>query len=300
MPPRAEGLLALLALLLGAVLGSFANVVIARVPAGLSVVSPRSRCPRCLAPIAWYDNLPVLSWLLLRARCRGCRAPIAARYPLVELAVAAVALLALRRHGPSGAALAELGFSATLLALGLIDLDTWLLPNALTWPLLAGGLLCSALGATAAGSLSQAAWGAGVGFAVFALVAAAGKKLAGREAMGFGDVWLLAGLGAFLGVKALLPLVLLASLQGTVVGIGLGILGKLPKGGPSPRPSPPAGERERSLPDGEGKGKGEDEEDWTPPRNAVPFGPFLVAGALEWLYLGDRIVGWFPTLELFR
>jgi len=287
LPSSIQALAAGGALLLGASLGSFANVVIARVPTGLSIVSPRSRCPRCLGAIAWYDNLPVASWLLLRARCRSCRAPISARYPLVELAVAAAALLAMRRHGPSGAALAELGFVATLLVLALIDLDTWLLPDALTWPLLAGGLVLSALGATAAPSLGAAAWGAGVGFGTFAAVAFLGKRLAGREAMGFGDVWLLAGLGAFLGVKALLPLVLLASLQGTAVGIVLALLGRLPRG--EGRPASPAAPTETDA-----------EEEWTPPRNAVPFGPFLVAGALEWLYLGADIVRWLPTLEVFR
>jgi len=285
LPSSIQALAAGGALLIGASVGSFANVVVARLPAGLSIVKPRSRCPRCLGPIAWYDNLPVISWLLLRARCRSCGAAISARYPLVELAVAAAALLALRRHGPSGAALAELGFVASLLVLALIDLDTWLLPNALTWPLLAGGLLLSALGATAAPSLGAAVWGAGVGFATFAAVAFLGKRLAGREAMGFGDVWLLAGLGAFLGVKALLPLVLLASIQGTAVGAILGLLGRLPRGEGA---APPEG------------AAGQGEEEWVPPRNAVPFGPFLVAGALEWLYLGADIARWVPTLEVFR
>jgi len=132
--------------LLGAAVGSFLNVVIARVPAGLSVVRPRSRCPGCLSAIAWYDNLPVISWILLRGRCRSCGARISARYPLVETLGAAAALLAFQRHGLSGAAAAELAFAALLLALAFIDLDTWLLPHALTWPLIALGLLCAALG----------------------------------------------------------------------------------------------------------------------------------------------------------
>ena len=291
-PARVDLALAGGALFLGASLGSFLNVVVARVPAGLSVVRPRSRCPRCLAPIAWYDNVPVLSWILLRARCRACRAPISARYPIVELLGAAAALLALRRHGLAGEAGAELAFVAVLLALALIDLDTWLLPNALTWPLLAGGLALSGLGVTPAGGLRLALYGAGVGFAVFAAIAFVGERVFRREAMGFGDVWLLAGLGAFLGVKALLPLVLLASLQGTLVGLALALLGRLPKGGS--RAGSSAASTSTSIPtDG-------DDGDWVPPRNAVPFGPFLVAGALEWLYLGDRLARLVPSLEAFR
>jgi leader peptidase (prepilin peptidase)/N-methyltransferase len=292
-----DWLLAAGALLIGASVGSFLNVVIARVPVGASIVHPRSRCPRCLAPIAWYDNVPVVSWLLLRARCRSCGAGISARYPLVELLGAAAALLALRRHGPSGAAAAELAFAAALLALAFIDLDTWLLPHALTWPLVAAGLALAAAGLTPAGSLSSSLAGAGIGFAAFAAVAAIGRKVFGREALGFGDVWLLAGLGAWLGARALLPVVLLASLQGTAVGLALAALGLLPKGEeaapaadatstPTPVPAPP--------------GEPDPDADWIPPRNAVPFGPFLVAGALEWLYLGALLARAVPTLEAFR
>jgi leader peptidase (prepilin peptidase)/N-methyltransferase len=299
-PRGLDALLTAGALVLGASIGSFLNVVIARVPQGLSIVSPRSRCPRCLAPIAWYDNLPVLSWLLLRARCRGCGAPISARYLLVELLGAGAALLALRRNGLSGAAPAEMGFASLLLALGFIDLDTWLLPHALTWPLIAGGLALSALGVTPAGSFVPSLYGAGIGFAAFAAVAAVGKKAFGREALGFGDVWLLAGLGAWLGVKALLPVVLLASLQGTAVGLVFAALGRLPKGQSSATPDPLPARPERSEPLSPSKGRAESEDDWVPPRNAVPFGPFLVAGALEWLYLGHWLASAIPTLGVFR
>jgi leader peptidase (prepilin peptidase)/N-methyltransferase len=305
-PGSLEAWLTVGALVLGASIGSFLNVVIARVPRGLSIVSPRSRCPRCLAPIAWYDNLPVLSWLLLRARCRGCGARISARYPLVELLGAAAALLALRRHGLSGGAPAELAFASLLLALGFIDLDTWLLPHALTWPLIGAGLALSALGVTAAGSLPPSLYGAGIGFAAFAAVAAVGKKAFGREALGFGDVWLLAGLGAWLGVKALLPVVLLASLQGTAVGLVFAALGRLPKGDSPPidqaaQTEETAGRPERSeARRAERSRRADPDADWVPPRNAVPFGPFLVAGALEWLYLGDWLASAIPTLDFFR
>jgi leader peptidase (prepilin peptidase)/N-methyltransferase len=280
--------------LAGAAVGSFLNVVIARVPAGESVVRPRSRCPRCKAEIAWYDNVPVLSWLLLRARCRRCKAAIPLRYPLVELLGGGAAVLALLRHGPSLAALAEFAFAALLLALAFIDVDTWLLPHALTWPTIALGLAASAAGAAAAPGLGSSAWGAAVGFAAFAAVALLGEKVLKKEAMGWGDVWLLAGLGAFLGLRALLPVVLLASIQGAIVGIALIVLGRAQKGPEAPSTAaapggPPAG------PGGE-----QPEEDWVPPRNAVPFGPFLVLGALEWLYLGDLVARIVPGLGVFR
>ncbi len=272
--PLAARLLQAWALLAGASIGSFLNVVIARLPAGQSIVTPRSRCPRCGAPIAWYDNVPVLSWLLLRARCRACAGRISARYPLVELAGGAAALLALRRHGPTGAAAAELALVALLLALALVDLDTWLLPHALTGPLLAGALLLAPLGVTPAGALGPAAAGAAIGVAVLAAVALLGRLAFRREAMGFGDVWLLGGLGGWLGVKALLPVVLLASLQGVLAGLLLAAAGRLPR---------------HASTDG-----------WVPPESAVPFGPFLVAGALEWLYLSGWLARLAPPLALFR
>jgi leader peptidase (prepilin peptidase)/N-methyltransferase len=266
----------------GAAVGSFLNVVIARVPVGESVATPRSRCPRCGAPIAWYDNLPVLSWLLLRGRCRRCRAPISPRYLLVELLGAALALAAFARHGLSAAAAAELVLAALLVALAFIDLATWLLPHALTWPLIATGLAAAALGIGAAPSLASSAAGAAAGFAAFAAIAWIGRLVAKKEAMGWGDVWLLAGIGAWLGLKALLPVVLLASVQGSVVGILLMVVGKA-QPGPSPSAPEPAVDA-----------------DWVPPRNAVPFGPFLALAALEWLYLAGALASLVPALDVFR
>ena len=278
VPPPLVPLAAVWSALIGAVVGSFVNVVVARVPAGESIVRPGSRCPRCKSPIRWYDNVPMVSWLVLRARCRSCHAPIPARYPIVEALGAAAALVVFARHGLSAAAAAELAFAAALLALALIDLDTWLLPHVITWPLIASGLVLGALGATAAASLRSAAYGAGLGFAVFAIVAWVGEKALKKEALGFGDVWLLAGIGAWMGAGALLPVVLLASLQGSIVGIAWIVTGRA-------RPGASAGHE-----DGE----------WVPPRHAVPFGPFLVAGALEWLWLGALLARAVPALELFR
>jgi leader peptidase (prepilin peptidase)/N-methyltransferase len=267
----------------GAVVGSFLNVVIARVPAGESIVHPRSRCPGCRTPIAWWDNIPVLSWLALRGRCRKCRTRISWRYPLVEILGGGAALVSASRHGLSFTALAEFAFAATLLALAFIDLDTWLLPHAITLPLLGAGLVLSALQVTPAASILGSVAGSAAGWVGFALVAFLGERILKKEALGFGDVWLLAAIGAWLGIASLLPVVLLASLQGTVVGLALIVLGRSQ---PGPTLAPGPGDAEAA--------------DWVPPRNAVPFGPFLALGALEWLWLQAWITRVVPGLSIFR
>lgn len=294
--PELRALLAAWVFLLGASIGSFLNVVVARLPAGLSLVRPGSRCPRCQSPIAWHDNIPILSWLVLRGRCRRCRAPISFRYPAVEALGGLFALWAYSRHGLSLAALAEFAFAGALVALSFIDLDTWLLPHALTWPLFAAGVLLSAAGLTAT-SFRGSLLGAGLGWGAFALLAFLGEKAFRKEALGFGDVWLLGGIGAWLGAKALLPVVLLASLQGTAVGLALILAGRSQPGpAPRDRPASPGAPEERPPENG---GTSEDEE-WVPPRHAVPFGPFLALGALEWLWLGGSLAALVPTLSLFR
>jgi leader peptidase (prepilin peptidase) / N-methyltransferase len=306
LPPP---LAAIWATLVGAVVGSFLNVVIARIPRGESVVSPRSRCPRCGAAIAWYDNVPVLSWILLRARCRACGESISWRYPLVEALLGTAGFLAASRHGLTGAFAAELAFAAVLVALAFIDLDTWLLPHALTWPLIVFGLAASALGFSPV-SIRPALLGSALGFAAFAAVALVGEKVLRKEALGFGDVWLLAGIGAFLGVKALLPVVLFASLQGSVVGIALLLAGRGTPGpapdpdapasppvtlpGPTAAPTPTAVDPSTAAPPATSR------DDWVPPRHALPFGPFLALGALEWLYLSVALGRIVPALRLFR
>jgi len=276
LPPSLRLLAAVWAAMVGAVLGSFLNVVIARVPAGKSIVRPGSRCPGCGTPIAWYDNIPVLSFLLLRARCRACHRPISWRYPLVEVLGVGAALLAFQRHGLSLSALAELCLLCLLLALTFIDIDTWLLPYPLTLPLLGTGLFASAFHLSMARSFTSALLGAAIGGGVFFAVSFVGEKLLRKEALGLGDVWLLAGIGAWLGARALIPVVLLASLQGALWGVGQLLAGKGQKGAPAEE----AGRGKR-----EALGASGGEEEWVPPRHAVPFGPFLAAGALEWLYL---------------
>ncbi len=234
----------------GAVWGSFLNVVIARLPEGLSVVSPPSRCPRCQQQIAWYDNVPILSWLWLRAKCRGCGLPISARYPLVEALGGLLAVGIAFRLGPSGASLAYFVFALLLLALSFIDLDHFWLPEQLSLPLLGLGLASPLwnreLGATLAAynlvpgpPLLQgfaASWGGALlGAGILWAVGKLGSVVFKKEAMGLGDVVLLAGIGAWLGVQSLFFVVMFASMQGAAVG-ALMIWRKGRAEGPAPEP----------------------------------------------------------------
>src|SRR6266850_2937351 len=258
----------------GAIVGSFLNVVIARVPERQSILSPRSRCPKCGAPLAWYDNVPVLSFILLRGRCRRCGERISPRYPLVELITAVLAVAVFHREGATWTAVGYFAFVATLVALAYIDLDTWLLPHQITWPLLVVGLASPLWDPEL--TWAQSLIGAAAGFALFAAIALIGEKLLKRETMGWGDVWLLAAIAGWLGWPALLPVVLLSAVQGAIVGSILLAVRREPEPSPPPAPAAPPSD-----------------EDWVPPKHAVPYGPFLSLAALEYLFFGDRIVsGW--------
>ena len=288
-------------LAVGACIGSFLNVVIARVPKGRSIVTPPSSCPKCQRRIAWYDNIPLLSWLWLRAKCRDCGLPISLRYPMVELLAALLVFAVWRQLGPQPSTLGFAAFVCALLALTFIDLDTWLLPHQITWPLLALGLL-SPLWNRELGWLT-AAIGAAVGFGAFSAVALVGEKILHKETMGWGDVWLLAAIGAWLGWPALLPVVLLSALQGSVVGIALLLLGRGPAereraererlakeqsaAPPAAEIAAPPGMETPGLPATEAAADSDD--DWVPPPHAMPYGPFLALAALENLLAHDAI-----------
>jgi len=267
--------------LLGLLIGSFLNVVIYRLPkimelqwaeesAGLggeapkpaekfSLVAPRSRCGNCGHPIAWYENIPVLSYLFLKGRCAACKAPISIRYPLVELATGGLFFFCAWRWGVSPTALAWCGFCAALLALALIDWDTTLLPDDITLPLLWAGLIAAALQWNSAVSLGSAMWGAVGGYLSLWAVYWAFKLATGKEGMGYGDFKLFAALGAWFGWPALIPMILMASVIGALVGIAMKFSGELREGG------------------------------------YVPFGPFLAGAGLAALVFGPqsllRVVG---------
>lgn len=231
---------------LGLIVGSFLNVVVHRLPlmmerewqdecaraAGrepeerppLTLASPRSRCPACGAGIRWHDNVPVASWLALGGRCRDCGAPISRRYPLVELAAAALAAACALRFGPGLPLAAALLVSWTLLALALIDLDHQLLPDDLTLPLMWAGLLASLWHVTV--GPREALVGAAVGYLSLWVVFHAFKAATGKEGFGYGDFKLLAACGAWFGPWSILPIVLLASVAGALVHGGAALRGR--------------------------------------------------------------------------
>jgi leader peptidase (prepilin peptidase)/N-methyltransferase len=181
---------------------------------------PGSACPHCQHRLRWWENLPVVSWLLLRGRCHACGQSIGLRYPLVELATASLFALCMARWGFGPTALVWAGFSATVLALALIDWDTTWLPDDLTLPLVWAGVLASALGWTGT-PLEASVWGAAGGYLFLWAVARGFRLVTGQHGMGDGDFKLLAALGAWFGAPMLLPLVLLSSAMGAVAGLAM-------------------------------------------------------------------------------
>lgn len=208
----------------GLVLGSFLNVVVHRVPRRMSILKPRSHCPNCGSLIRWFDNLPVLSWLLLLGRCRRCKARISVRYPLVELATALLLAGVVARFGVSVSGAAALVFGALLVALALIDLEHLLLPDVLTIPGIAAGLLFSLAGGLV--HPRDAVIGAALGAALPYGVIVVYRLVRGVEGMGLGDVKLLAMIGAFLGWQGALLTLCVGACAGAVVGIGLVLAGR--------------------------------------------------------------------------
>lgn len=240
---------------LGLLAGSFANVVIARVPEGGSVVRPPSACPACGSRIAARDNIPVVSWLLLRARCRSCGEPIPARYPLVEAGTAVVFALVAWRIGPDPLLPAFLLFGWTLLVVAVIDLRTRRIPNRLTYPLTPALLVLAAGGALVAGEPGDALRAALGGLAGFAALLA--LALISPRGMGMGDVKLAAFIGVGMGVLSW-GHVVLGIFGGFVIG-GLVALGLLVA-------------RRRTR------------------KDHVPFGPSLAAGAMATLLVGEPLI----------
>lgn len=236
----------------GMLVGSFLNVVIYRLPkmlekqwaaecASLSgkelptaepfnLMVPRSRCPQCNHQIRWYENIPVISFLLLRGRCSSCGASIGWRYPLIELACGLAFAGCAWRWGLTPSTAVWCGFCATVLALAAIDWDTTLLPDDLTLLLVWGGL-CSAALSWSGTTLPDALWGAVAGYLSLWLVYWSFKLATGKEGMGYGDFKLYAALGAWFGWQALIPIILMASIIGAIIGIGMKLSSGLREGG---------------------------------------------------------------------
>jgi len=263
--------------LLGLLVGSFLNVVILRlprmmeahwhsecrellghensdmskVPAGFNIAYPASHCPSCGHELSWWENIPLLSYILLRGRCSSCKTRISPQYPLVEAAAAGLAVMA-AIHTPFGwPLLFVLVLVWALLTLTVIDLNTMLLPDQITLPLLWIGLLVNVGGTFT--SLPDAVIGAAAGYMTLWLVYQGFRLLTGKEGMGFGDFKLLAALGAWMGWQALPGIILMSSLVGAIVGISLMLLHK----------------KDASM--------------------AIPFGPYLAAAGVIWLFFGNII-----------
>ena len=295
--------------LVGASVGSFLNVVIARLPAGESLLSPGSRCPGCRQAIAWYDNIPVVSFLLLRGRCRRCGQSIAWRYPLVEILMAMLSAALWLRFGWGWELALWWPMSAALLAIVFLDIDHWWVPDVITFPAMAAAWIL----AWAPGGLSpwQSLAGVAPAFGLWG-VGWLFLRITGREGMGFGDVKLLAVIGLAVGWLDAVVVLLLASLQGAVVGILVTLTGghrgvddPVAPGLSGAHDDPGGGSNDGNRDPGSGDGDNDDDsdddsdddDDWVPPPGAFPFGPFLVLGTLQLVLLPDLFGALLPRLS---
>jgi leader peptidase (prepilin peptidase)/N-methyltransferase len=247
-------LIVLCGAVLGAMIGSFLNVCILRWGADpkQSVVRPPSRCPRCGRGLAWYDNIPIVSWLILRARCRGCGQPISIQYPLIELATAGIWAYMVWRHGAGLEALRGAIFGTILLGITMTDAREYIIPDEFSW----GGLVLGLLFGLAAGlsGLLAAMLGAAVGFAALWLAGVIGTWAFKEEAMGGGDIKMMAMVGAFVGWQGVLLTIFLGALLGSLIFLPLLIAGR---------------------------------------KKLVPFGIFLSLGAATAYLAGPALVGWY-------
>ncbi len=254
-----ELIIPLFVLVFGLVIGSFLNVCICRLPKDESVVSPPSHCPACGYQIRWYDNIPLVSYLLLRGKCRGCGVPISLQYPVVELLNGLLTLAVFLRFGPSLTGVAMVLFCSSLVVITFIDLEHQIIPDEISLPGIAIGFVLSFF-------LRGHGWlnsllGILLGGGSLLLVAWSYERLTGNEGMGGGDIKLLAMMGAFLGWKAVPFILFTSSLSGSIIGISLMMLQK----------------KDRKL--------------------AIPFGPYLALGAVLYLFYGKLLIGWYLGLN---
>ena len=268
-------ILAFFSFWLGACIASFLNVVIWRAPRGESIVSPPSHCPKCNSPIKWYQNIPILSWLALRGKCANCKAPISSRYIFVE-ALGGVLFLAAFLHMlkfglPLHFLVVYWIWIALMIVGSFIDFDHQLLPDFVTVGGMALGLVANAYDSFFfwgkiywENYLLYCVGGLVFGFGLLWLVRWVGSKAFRREAMGMGDVFLMGAVGALFGPVAVLVTLILSSVFGSIVGVGMILLSKTKLG--------------KFV--------------------AIPYGPYICLGCLAWMFWGPRLVHWY--LSLFR
>lgn len=245
--------------ILGAMLGSFANVIIYRLPKGESVVTPRSHCGQCKKTVAWYDNIPILSWFILRGRCRHCQAKFSIRYPLVELLMAVLFVMAYHFIGLNWYLLEVCIFIFSLVTASFIDLDHYILPDVLTLPGIVIGLVGALLNPER--DFLNAILGVLLGGGFLYAIAYFYFIIRKQEGMGGGDIKLLAWMGAVLGWKAIPFVIISSSLIGTVGGLFTAFRHK--------------------------QGM----------QTVIPFGPYLALGAVLFLFGGESLASWY--LHLF-
>lgn len=240
------------AFIFGAVIGSFLNVCIFRLPAETSIVKPSSRCPYCRHPIRYYDNIPIISYILLGGKCRDCGGKISWRYPLVELITGVLSLLLFIKFGLTLKFLAFFIFTAVLIVITFIDLDHQIIPDVLSLP----GIPVFFLAAVFIVKLPwmEALLGLLIGGGVLLTIALVYELISKREGMGGGDIKLLAMIGGFLGWKSLIFLLLFSSFSGAIIGVAAMIIKKQDT------------------------------------KYAVPFGPFLSAAAVAYIFAGDAFM----------
>lgn len=250
----------------GCMWGSFLNVCVFRIQIEMSLAWPGSHCFTCKKPVAWYDNIPVLSWFILKGKCRNCGEPFSIRYPLVEAVTGLFFLGVWIVSGPSWLTLVYWLMTFGLLWGSLVDLDEYWIPDRVSWGGIAIGIPLSALvpemhGAeTALEGLKASAFGAALGFGLLWAVGFFGKLAFKKDAMGFGDVKLLGAIGAFLGAPAVLFVIFGSALVGSIVGVTLILIGKSELGG------------------------------------KLPFGPYLSAAALGWIFGGYHLMDMYVSL----
>jgi len=240
---------------LGAAIGSFLNVCICRIPERVSVVSPPSACPGCATPIRAFDNIPIISYFLLRGRCRACGVRISARYPAVEALTGAAAAVLFFRFGLSVETFVYFAFTCALIVITFIDLAHRIIPDVISLPGIVAGMGASFF--LVEPGVFSSVIGALLGGGLLFAVAEGYYRATGREGMGGGDVKLLAMIGALLGWKGVIVTLMAASVIGSAVGIAVMVA------------------------------QGKDG------RYAIPFGPFLAAGALVHLFSGKALIGWY-------
>jgi leader peptidase (prepilin peptidase)/N-methyltransferase len=239
----------------GAAVGSFLNVLICRIPEGQSIIYPSSHCPKCTHPIRFYDNIPLISYLVLRGRCRDCRGKISPRYPLVEALTALLSFLLFWKFGLSIKYLFSFVFTAALIVITFIDLDLQIIPDVITLPGIPLFFLAAVFFMDV--KVMEALLGLLIGGGCLFAVAFVYELITKREGMGGGDIKLLAMMGAFLGWKSLFFILFVSSILGAVVGISTMIV------------------------------KGKDM------KYAVPFGPFLSIAAIAYLFVGVDVMEYF-------